>query len=171
MARNNDALLIAGLLALTGSRQSPSAVAASAQLIGQDAKDARELRQLMNELENRIRADLPGLSKEAVQRTAEMTFGATIALGKDCVSEAMLADAVDKLTEVLVAAKVKWAVELIQAAYDAKFKPAYDNAVKAGVDPVVVFQANFQMTKANAQKMVDAIRKNETSGTSLTKEK
>lgn len=159
----NEALLLTALLGTSGT--------GATKAMREDAKDARELRQLMTELEQKVRQDLPGLSTKAVQRTAELTFGVTIALGGDCVSEAMLADAVNKLTEVLVAAKVKWAVELIQATYDAKFKPAYDNAVKAGVDPVVVFQANFQMTKDNAQRMVDAIRKDETSGTSLTKEK
>lgn len=167
MARNSDALLLAALIGLGGGRPAST----GSRAIISDAKEARELREIMAELEKKIRSDLPGLSKKAVERAAEMSFGVTVALGEDCVSPAMLEDAVSKLTEVLVAAKVEWAAELVKASYTTKYKPVYDNAIKAGVDPVVVFQANFQMTKDKAQKLVDAIRHDETSGTSLSKEK
>jgi hypothetical protein len=160
----NDALLFAALLGATGQK-------ATSKNDREDVEGARELRKLMKDLEAKIRSDMPELSQKAVERTAELSLGITMALGEDCVSQVMMETAINKMMEVLVAANIEWAVHFVEILHKTKIKPAYDNAVRAGVDPVVVFQANFQMSLETAQKAVADIRADETSGLDLSKGK
>lgn len=147
MARN-DALLIAALLNGSGAR---TLSAKDKQALA----DQREIDKVMKELESKLRHDMPTASQKIIERMADLTFGVTAALGEDAVSEVMISEAADALLKILVTAKVEWALELYKIIVETKIRPAYNNALKAGVDPVAVLMANFQLTREKAQAAVD----------------
>lgn len=134
-----------------------------------DIKDGAEFRKLLKELQEGYRKELPDLSQDSLMRLVEFTFGLMVALGPDAEGDTALLGKISStaLTELAKAEK-QWAVDVGHAMLNNKFKPAYDKAVRAGVDPAVIFQADFQMDADKARETVEQIKKAETEG-KLTK--
>lgn len=127
-----------------------------------DHRAMADLRKAVAETEAMCARELPSLSKEHVQRMADLAFGITWIAGD--FGEELCNKLSGAVLKELVAAKVDWAVAITKAKTYDQALPAYRKAIKAGVDPAPFLQASLQIPAEDARKAVEEIRKAEAEG-------
>lgn len=117
----------------------------------------QELITITKELEGVIEQNIPGLTSDTRDRVSQVMFGLALVY-----SESDMQNLMAKYVEVVQGAvknDEKWAKEATEAAINSRFRPSYQKAVKAGVDPVDFLRADLGISKEDAEKLAEAFAK------------
>lgn len=106
-----------------------------------------------------LQENLPSLNRDAAEQYAQVLVGLSVAFPDRSQDE--LKPLVQNVLQYETAAKQDWALAA-NAALLEKARPAYEQAVNAGVDPVVVVMATVGLPKKEARGLVKVLKSEST---------
>lgn len=103
-----------------------------------------------NDLVKTAKAKYPSLTDEAAEQMAQVMLGVAVAFPD--ADEARAMSLVQLLLDAEAKAGKQWAVDVLTTIVNEVFRPAYNKAVEAGVDPVPVLMAMCGLSRTDARK-------------------
>lgn len=115
---------------------------------------------LVSELSDQVQEQYEDLPKASANGYARLDAGLLVIFpNSEDASQRTLVRSL--IMDSLVKKGVEWAVDYRKMVTEAMYRPAYDSAIEAGVEPAVVIAANCKVTLKEARAVVRAIRKEE----------